>query len=49
MRETPQQKPHTTRNKLNDLEIISMSKDYHMIGVTESRLDMENRYFLADF
>lgn len=33
------------RNKVNDLEALASSEDYHITKITEFWLDTENRYF----
>ena len=37
------------RNKFTDLEILSATNEYHIIGVSESWLNTENRDFLAEY
>ena len=37
------------RNKFIDLEALAASEKYHIIGVSESWLDTENRDFLAEY
>ena len=37
------------RNKFEDLETLAAANDYHIIGVSESWLDTENRDYLAEF
>ncbi len=37
------------RNKFPDLDTLAASEDYHIIGVSESWLDTENRDFLTEF
>ena len=37
------------RNKFEDLETLAAANDYHIIGVSESWLDTENRDYLAEY